>query len=278
MHCIDIGANLTHDSFDYDRDAVIERARAVGVETMIVTGADVAGSKAALELARECPHCLFATAGVHPHHAADYDGRTTAQLRVLASHVEVVAIGECGLDYFRNFSPRPAQETAFAAQLELAAELGMPVFMHQRDAHADFIDIYDRYRSGIVRGVVHCFTGTAEELDDYIARDLYIGITGWICDERRGLHLREFVDRIPADRLMIETDAPYLLPRDLKPKPATRRNEPVHLPHIARVLAECRGDDLEQLAAQTTANAQRFFALRNQENQQHEQGHAAAIR
>ncbi|HET8551553.1 MAG TPA: TatD family hydrolase [Gammaproteobacteria bacterium] len=278
MHLIDIGANLTHDSFDSDRDAVIERARAAGVDTMVVTGADVAGSEAAVKLARKYPDILFATAGVHPHHAADYDNQTTIRLRALADHAGVVAVGECGLDYFRNFSPRPAQATAFAAQLELAAELGMPVFMHQRDAHADFIDIYDSYRPGIVRGIVHCFTGTAEELDDYLARDLYIGITGWICDERRGLHLREFVDRIPADRLMIETDAPYLLPRDLDPKPATRRNEPVHLPHIARVLAECRGDDPERLAAQTTANAQQFFALQNQENQQHEQGHAAAIR
>ncbi|HET7370093.1 MAG TPA: TatD family hydrolase [Gammaproteobacteria bacterium] len=275
---MDIGANLTHDSFDHDRDSVLERARAVGVGTMVVTGADVAGSESALTLARQYPEFLYATAGVHPHVAAEYGDQASARLRSLADAPEVVAVGECGLDYFRNFSPRDAQASAFAAQLELAAELQMPVFMHQRDAHADFLEVYDRFRSGIVRGVVHCFTGTADELEDYLARDLYIGITGWICDERRGLHLREFVGRIPANRLMIETDAPYLLPRDLDPKPAMRRNEPMHLAHIARVLAGCRGEDPEQLAAATTANARRFFDLPLSENHQHEQGQAAAIR
>ncbi|HET7586681.1 MAG TPA: TatD family hydrolase [Gammaproteobacteria bacterium] len=278
MHLIDIGANLTHDSFDHDRDSVLERARAAGVGTMVVTGADVSGSESALALARRYPGWLYATAGVHPHLAAEYDDRASSRLRLLADAPELVAVGECGLDYFRNFSPRPAQEAAFAAQLEIAAELQMPVFMHQRDAHADFLKIYDRYRADISRGVVHCFTGTADELEDYLERDLYIGITGWICDERRGLHLREFVDRIPADRLMIETDAPYLLPRDLDPKPSTRRNEPMHLAHIARVLASCRGQGLEQLAQETTANAQRFFDLQLSENHQHEHGQAAAIR
>ncbi|HET6724546.1 MAG TPA: TatD family hydrolase [Gammaproteobacteria bacterium] len=278
MPFIDIGANLTHDSFDADRDSVLERARAAGVESMVVTGADLAGSRDAVALAREHPALLYATAGVHPHLAATYDDHTTADLRELAAEAEVVAVGECGLDYFRDFSPRASQKAAFAAQLELAAELAMPVFMHQRDAHADFVDIYDQYRSGVARGVVHCFTGTADELDAYLARDLYIGITGWICDERRGVHLREFVDRIPADRLMIETDAPYLLPRDLDPKPASRRNEPMHLAHIAQVVADCRGEDLATLAANTSANARQFFDLTQPGEHRREHGQAAAIR
>jgi TatD DNase family protein len=278
MHLIDIGANLTHDSFDPDRDAVIERARQAGVNAIIVTGADITGSEAALELARSRPGVLFATAGVHPHLASDYDDRANAALTALLAQAQIVAVGECGLDYFRNFSPRAAQATAFGAQLALATNLQLPVFMHQRDAHRDFLDIYDRYHSGIVRGVVHCFTGTAEELDDYLARDLYIGITGWICDERRGLHLPELVKHIPANRLMIETDAPYLLPRDLKLRPKTRRNEPMHLAHIARVLATWRNENVEHLAQQTTANAQHFFALENQGDLSDEQGQTATIR
>jgi TatD DNase family protein len=258
---IDIGANLTHDSFDADRDTVIERARAAGVETIVVTGADAASSMAAAALARTNPGKLYATAGVHPHHADAYGAETTAELRALAQQREVVAIGECGLDYFRNFSPRDAQLAAFAAQLELARELQMPVFMHQRDAHDDFLRVFDRHRAGIVGGVVHCFTGEAHELEAYMERDLYIGITGWICDERRGLHLRELVKRIPADRIMIETDAPYLLPRDLMPKPASRRNEPMYLAHIAAVTAACRGEEPDSFADTTSANARRFFAL-----------------
>lgn len=258
---IDIGANLTHDSFDDDRDRVIRRAVDAGVATMIVTGADLGSSEAAVALARDYPRTLYATVGVHPHQAAGYDSGSSARLRALAAEPETVALGECGLDYYRNFSPRTDQHSAFAAQLELASELQLPVFMHQRDAHADFLKIYDRYAAGVVRGIVHCFTGTGAELDDYLARGLYIGITGWLCDERRGLHLRDIVARIPADRLMIETDAPYLLPRTLSPRPASRRNEPAHLPHIAQALAECRGESPAAVAATTAAAAQRFFAL-----------------
>jgi TatD DNase family protein len=257
----DIGANLTHESFDADRAAVIERALAAGVRTMILTGADVAGSESALALARERPGVLWATAGVHPHCAADYTPATTMRLRELLAEPQTLAVGECGLDYFRDFSPREAQMRAFAAQLALASELRLPVFMHQRDAHEEFVEVYDRYRNSIVRGVVHCFTGSSAELDAYLERDLFIGVTGWICDERRGAHLRELVRRIPADRLMIETDAPYLLPRDLDPKPKSRRNEPMYLAHIAQVVAACRGESLRNLATATTANARRFFAL-----------------
>jgi TatD DNase family protein len=261
MPLIDIGANLTHDSFDDDREQVIENAQAAGVGTIVVTGADVAGSRAALALADQRPDVLCATAGVHPHQAEGYGDDAANALRELIARPGVVAVGECGLDYFRNFSPRAAQLKAFSAQLELAAELRMPVFMHQRDAHDDFLDVFDQHARTVTRGVVHCFTGNQAELDDYLERDLYIGITGWICDERRGHHLREFIHRVPEDRLMIETDAPYLLPRDLEPKPKSRRNEPKHLAHIARVVAECRGESAKGLGASTGANARRFFGL-----------------
>lgn len=261
MQLIDIGANLTHDSFDHDRDQVMARARAAGVVQMIVTGASREHSPMALELARAHPGELFATAGVHPHHASDYTAECDAEMRALIAHPEVVAVGETGLDYFRDFSPRPAQRKAFERQLEIAVDTGKPLFLHQRDAHADFVAIMKEFEGRIGPAVVHCFTGTRAELFDCIDRDWHIGITGWLCDERRGQHLREIVANIPPNRLMVETDAPYLLPRSLKPMPKDRRNEPMHLPHIVEELARDRGEDVAVAAANATATTRAFFRL-----------------
>lgn len=258
---IDIGANLTHDSFEPDRAHVIERARQRGVTQLIVTGATLASSTAALALARTHAGVLFATAGVHPHHATELgDGELSALRELVQSH-EVVAVGECGLDYCRNFSPQDAQRRAFVRQLTLAADSGKPVFLHQRDAHADFSAILHEYRGALSAGVAHCFTAGAAELDTYLALDLSIGITGWFCDERRGAHLHALVSRIPSGRLMLETDAPYLLPRDLEPAPRSRRNEPMHLPHIGAAVAAARAESVQQCAAHTTAHARAFFRL-----------------
>jgi len=261
MQLIDIGANLTHDSFAHDFDAVLERARAHCVVQMMVTGASRAGSEAALELARTHPGVLYATAGVHPHHAIDYDADTDALLRRLAGEAEVRALGETGLDYHRNYSPREVQLRAFEQQLTIAAEMKMPVFLHQRDAHGDFLALLKAFRDALPGVVVHCFTDTREALFDYLDLDCHIGITGWLCDERRGLHLRELVREIPEGRLMIETDAPYLLPRTVQPKPSHRRNEPMYLMHICEELARDRGEDAEKTAAHTTAAARAFFDL-----------------
>ena len=263
MHFVDIGANLTHESFRHDFTDVLARARVAGVGRLVVTGASLQGSRDALELARAHPGVLFATAGVHPHHAGDFDAETEASLRELHALPEVVAVGETGLDYFRDFSPRAAQLFAFERQLELAAECGKPLFLHQRDAHADFIACMDRVggRGRIGRAVVHCFTGEKDELFDYLDRNFFIGITGWICDERRGTHLRELVKSIPADRLMLETDAPYLLPRTVKPAPSHRRNEPMYLAHICAEVARDRGEDVAVTAANATAAAKIFFGL-----------------
>jgi len=258
---IDIGANLTHDSFDHDRDAVIARAKAAGVTRMIVTGADRAHSPKALELARAYPGMLYATAGVHPHHATEHTDECDAELRALHRHPEVVAVGECGLDYYRDFSPRHVQRDAFERQLQIAVDTGKPLFLHQRDAHEDFVAIMRNFDGRIGPAVVHCFTGNRKELFECLDRDWYIGITGWLCDERRGAHLREIVRNIPANRLMVETDAPYLLPRTLKPMPKDRRNEPMWLPHIVEELARDRGETPEQVAAATTATATAFFRL-----------------
>ena len=258
---IDIGANLTHDSFDRDREAVLARARAAGVTRMIVTGASREHSPKALALAQAHPGVLFATAGVHPHHAVEYTEECDAEMRALHAHAEVVAVGETGLDYFRDFSPRPAQRRAFERQLQIGADTGKPLFLHQRDAHADFMAIMKQFDGRHGPAVVHCFTGTRAELFDYLDRDWHIGITGWLCDERRGAHLRELVKHIPADRLMVETDAPYLLPRTLRPMPKDRRNKPVHLPHIVEELARDRGELPDATADATAATACAFFRL-----------------
>lgn len=261
MNLVDIGANLTHDSFDSDREAVLERAAAQGVRQMIVTGTDVPHSQAALALARTYPGRLYATAGLHPHHAHRYDPGVGTALRGLLADPQVVALGECGLDYFRDLAPRVAQTHAFAAQLELAAQTGKPAFLHQRDAHTEFVAVLRDFQGRIARGVAHCFTGSRHELDRYLELGLWIGITGWLCDERRGAHLLELVRHIPADRLMIESDAPYLLPRTLRNRPASRRNEPAYLPEVLRVLAAARGESPEECAVLTSANARRFFDL-----------------
>jgi TatD DNase family protein len=266
MQLIDIGANLTHDSFDHDRDAVLQRARDAGVVQMIITGASREHSPQALALAQAHPGELFATAGVHPHHATEYTDECDAEMRALHAHPEVVAVGECGLDYFRDFSPRPAQRKAFERQLQIAADLavegrGKPLFLHQRDAHEDFVAMMKNFDGRLGPAVVHCFTGSREELFDYLDQDWHIGITGWLCDERRGLHLRELVKSIPANRLMIETDAPYLLPRTVKPQPSHRRNEPMYLAHIVEELARDRGEEVETTARITTSTAREFFRL-----------------
>jgi TatD DNase family protein len=258
---VDIGINLAHDSFDVDRPDVLARATAAGVVHLIVTGSSLESSRAARVLANAQPALLSATAGVHPHHASGLVAADVPALRELLAAPGVVAAGECGLDYFRNLSPHADQERAFRLQVELAIAAGKPLFLHQRDAHDAFVAILREFGPALPRAVAHCFTGTLVEAEEYLAMGLFVGITGWICDERRGLHLREIVRRIPADRLMLETDGPYLLPRSLRPKPATRRNEPMYLAEICRVVAEARGETPMEVARATSRTAARFFGF-----------------
>lgn len=261
LSLVDIGVNLGHDSFDHDRDAVMAAARAVGITQMIVTGTSVPASIKAAELAGMHPGVLFSTAGVHPHDAGSFGIDTSAQLHRILQQPQVVAVGETGLDFFRDFSPRHLQEQAFAEQLDLAVQTQLPIFLHQRDAHERFMGVLREQRDKLARGVVHCFTGTRAELHDYLDLDMYIGITGWICDERRGLELQQIVKDIPSERLMLETDAPYLMPRNMKPKPSGRRNEPAHLVWVLQMVAQCTGRDAREIAFTTTRNARVFFAM-----------------
>ncbi len=261
MQLIDIGANLAHESFAHDLHSVLDHARAAGVAQIVVTGASEQASVDAHKLTLEWPKFLYSTAGVHPHHAADYTDETHALLRDLHTRPEVVAIGETGLDYFRDLSPRATQQFAFEQQLELALACGKPCFLHQRDAHDDFIAILRQVRDRLGACVVHCFTADKRELFECLDLDCHIGITGWICDERRGAHLIPLMKSIPANRLMIETDAPYLLPRTIKPRPKTHRNEPKYLPFVLAAVAMARGETAEQLAQSTTTTAREFFRL-----------------
>jgi TatD DNase family protein len=256
---IDIGINLMHPSFDRDREEVMAVAEAAGVSPLIITGTSVEDSRKALEYAALHPGKLYATAGVHPHDAKTCNAATLPALRQLASCNAAVAIGECGLDYNRDFSPRPVQREWFEKQAALAVELGIPLFLHERDASEDFTAILRA--CGVTNMVVHCFTGTEAELERYLELGAYIGVTGWICDERRGQHLRSLVRRIPPDRLLVETDAPFLFPRDLGKTARGGRNEPRFLRHIVRTIAQCLEKDEEQLARETRENTRRFFRI-----------------
>ncbi|WP_043307400.1 TatD family hydrolase [Pseudomonas sp. ML96] len=264
MQLIDIGVNLTHPSLARERDAVLARARQAGVCQMVLTGTSLEESEQALTFCRELDESgqqLFSTAGVHPHYASQWSADSARQLRALLQEAPVRAVGECGLDFNRDFSPRPQQEKALEEQLALAVELQLPVFLHEREAGERLIAILRQFRDQLPAAVVHCFTGEKATLYSYLDLDLHVGITGWICDERRGTHLHPLMHDIPKGRLMLESDAPYLLPRSLRPKPKSGHNEPAFLTEVLREVALHRGESQEALAAHTTATARTFFDL-----------------
>jgi len=261
MEFVDIGANLTNRSLMKDLDGVIDRAVDAGVRQIVVTGTNIDESSKAIELCYRYPDQLVCTVGIHPHHASDCMSETLTSLQSLSENACVRAIGETGLDFNRNYSPRDDQINAFRQQLELAVSLHKPVFTHQRDAHDTFVEILREYRERLSKVVVHCFTDSESALLDYLELDCHIGITGWICDERRGLELQQLVGLIPGDRLMVETDAPYLLPRDLPVKPSSRINEPAYLPHIVESIARHQGKDIDQLASECLDTSQLFFNI-----------------
>ncbi len=260
IRCIDIGANLANKKFRHDFDEVIASSKAAGLEAIVLTGSSEKNNRESSDLCLLHPGFLYSTAGIHPHDASDFDPTRTQQaLEQLYAMDHVLAVGECGLDFNRDFSPRDKQRSCFAAQLELAADNGLPLFLHERDAFDEFLETMRNIRERVSRAVVHCFTGTAEQAKAYLDLDLHLGITGWICDERRGQHLREVVRTIPVNRLMIETDCPYLAPRDFRPK--ISRNEPKYLPHILQAVAECRNEDPAVLSSQLLQTTNEFFGI-----------------
>ena len=250
---IDSHAHLEMKEFDRDRKEVIERASLAGVGTIITVGTNLSLSRKALALARQYEN-IYATVGIHPHDAAKTDDETLDELKMLAQDTKVVAYGEIGLDFFRNISPREKQTAMFARQLEIAAELNLPVVIHDRDAHEQTLRMVKA--SGVRRGVFHCFSGDWGMARQCIDLGFYISVPGVVTFEKSKV-LREAVRQAPLDVIMLETDCPYLTPEPHRGK----RNEPSFIVHTARKAAEIRGMPVEELAAAATANTRRLFGL-----------------
>lgn len=261
----DIGANLTHSSFDGELEHTLDGALSAGVNRLSITGSNLDESIKALKIAKLFPDYLISTAGIHPHHAKEYTAIYFSEIIDLLNHKEVKAIGETGLDFHRNYSSKEDQIKSFEAHLEIAIKTKKPLFLHERDAHEEFLNILKPLKDELPKTVVHCFTGNQEALNKYIEMGFYIGITGWICDERRGKHLEEIVSLVPLDKLMVETDAPYLLPRDMGIK-KSNKNEPKYLPHIVKKISKHRMESLELIISSIYMNSLSFFGLSTQKN------------
>ena len=261
---IDIGINLTNKQFAGEYDEVIDRAISAGVEQILLTGTSVRSSKEALALAEEYPETLFATAGIHPHDAKTINTESIKILAALLKEKKVVAVGECGLDFDRDFSPRPVQESCFHAQLSLAEEVQKTLFLHERAAFDRFIAILKEH-SSLPEGVVHCFTGQLKEAKTSLEMGYYIGFTGAITDMRRFAALEEVVRYVPLDRMLIETDAPFMMPKNVPTRQLSyhqqRRNEPAFLPYVAQTIARYKGVPLKAVADKTCENAEALFKL-----------------
>ena len=261
---IDIGINLTNKQFAGEYDEVIDRAISAGVEQILLTGTSERSSKEALALAKEYPETLFATAGIHPHDAKTMNAESIKILAALLEEKKVVAVGECGLDFDRDFSPRPVQESCFHAQLSLAEEVQKRLFLHERAAFDRFIAILKEH-SSLPEGVVHCFTGQLKEAKTYLEMGYYIGFTGAITDVRRFAALEEVVRYVPLDRVLIETDAPFMMPKNVPTRQLSyhqqRRNEPAFLPYVAQTIAHYKGVPLKAVADKTRENAEVLFKL-----------------
>jgi TatD DNase family protein len=266
---IDSHAHLDSPKFDADRGVVLERAKAAGVAVLISVGADLASSRRAVELA-EGDDAIYATVGIHPHDAKTLDGEALAALRELAQRPRVVAIGEIGLDFYRDLSPRDVQRRAFQAQLGWAARLGKPVVIHDRDAHDEILEILTGWARGLGSvslegrlGVLHTFSGDLAMAERAIDLGFYISISGPVT-YRNARQLPEIVQALPLDRLLVETDCPYLAPHPYRGK----RNEPAHVQWVAKRIAELKNLAFEEVAAATTANAQHLFDLPNLEREE----------
>jgi len=254
----DAGVNLFSAQFDQDRAQVVSQAHTAGVSGLLLISSDLGETQLNQQFCTA--HCgSFTTAGVHPHQADHVSTDWLQQLELLLQQPEVVAVGECGLDYNRMFSAKQQQLRVFSAQLSLAKQYTKAVYLHERDAFTDQIDLLKTYQ--VDHGIAHCFTGDVNQLRAYLDLGLYIGITGWLCDERRGTDLQQALKFVPLDRLVLETDAPYLLPRNLTDKPKSRRNEPAFLPAIGEKVAALLELDIARVAAVSRANSLKLFGI-----------------
>ena len=254
----DTGVNLFSERFAQDRDAVIERARQNHIRELLLISSDLAESYQNSDYCQTTTS-LYCTAGVHPHQASTVADGWLDELQLLLKLPHVVAVGECGLDFNRNFSTPKQQIEVFEGQLALAAKLKKAVYLHERDAFPTQISLLKNHPG--LSGIAHCFTGDSSQLKAYLDLGLYIGITGWLCDTKRGQHLMDAVRYLPLDRLILETDAPFLLPKTLTPKPKSSRNEPAYLPEIAAKLADLTGHSLDDIALHSRRNSLSLFQI-----------------
>ena len=260
MHEIaDIACNFTSDRFDNDLDEVINQAIVNNITKFGLICSRLSDIDKLLEIYNRYSKDMFFTIGVHPHHANEINEEYLKKLKEVINNNNPHAIGETGLDFYRNLSTYEEQIFAFEEQIKIAIDTNKPLFLHQRDSHDDFIKILRKYSSDINKSVVHCFTGTKEQLNDYLELDCYIGVTGWICDAKRNVELRKTIKNIPLERLMIETDCPYLIPKNLEEKPKNNRNEPTYLNHIANEVATLMKKDINDIREKTYKTSLSFF-------------------
>lgn len=262
---IDIGINLTNKQFNDDIDPIIQKALKAGVSQMLLTGTSIRNSESSSKIAQQYPGVLYSTAGIHPHDAKSFDKQTISKLKFLLKKPHVVSVGECGLDFNRDFSPRPMQEECYKAHLELAIEIQKPLFLHERAAFERFVAITNDYLPKLPKAVVHCFTGSLREAKIYLDKGFYLGFTGAISDTKRFAQLKDVIKFTPLDRMMIETDAPFMLPKNVPKDELTkyheRRNEPAFLPYVAKAVAEFKGMSVDDIADSTSKTAKDFFGI-----------------
>ncbi len=250
---IDSHAHIQLSQFDRDRDVVLKRAQEAGISAILVIGFDMETSLGAVALAEKHAH-IYATVGMHPHDAKELTPDILEKFRQLASHPKVIALGEMGLDYYRNLSPRPLQKAAFEEQLDLAEAMQMPIIIHNRDAYMDILPILEA-RHGRIRGVLHCFTGDVELMHRSLAIGFHIGIGG-IVTYPNAKDIQAVAREVPEDRLLIETDCPWLAPQFRRGK----RNEPAYVRAVAEKIAELRSTSVETIGEMTTRNFEILFA------------------
>jgi TatD DNase family protein len=259
MKIFDSHCHLDDKSFRKDLDQVIKRANAAGIARMMTIGINGRTSALAVSLAHSHDE-IYASVGVHPHDVKNCNHSIIQDLKDLAKNTKVRAWGEIGLDFNRMYSPRKDQEMWFEKQLEIAGELPLPMIFHERDSNGLFLEILKNHNPNAIKGVVHCFSGTQNELDQYLSLGLHIGITGILTIKSRGRRLRQQAITIPADRLLVETDAPYLVPAPEKNR--IRRNEPAFVKSVLMKLAEVRNEEPQQLADIVWRNTCRLYGLK----------------
>ena len=257
---IDIGANLSHPQLYDQLEKIVNNIISSETQSVIITSSNLEDTIIALDIINKYPDLFHTTVGYHPHNAKDFKSEHFDLIDNYCKQKEIVAIGECGLDYYREYSSVDEQMFCFEKHLMIAKKNDMPIFLHERKAHKDFVSILKKYKDNINKAVVHCFTGDKSELKSYIDMDCYIGITGWISDLSRGKHLHDIIKYIPKDRLMIETDSPYLMPKNV-PIKNNGINEPSYLIYVAETIAECLNKDVNYVKQISINNTKEFFSI-----------------